>query len=159
MKRIVVVMSLMLVLVPAVNRSDMVIGQTTGRVVLPNSELLRCSSPECLQLFSQSAEPNAIYPKQIVLDIDKGCVYGMTAMYEKSVPIDRMRSGIDEIYKQWFVSGNSDSNLYLWRVEPQKFAVMLTIASKEDEKRSWAEAATRQVIYLAIGGKSACRTP
>jgi hypothetical protein len=159
MKRIVVVLTLMLVPVLALNNLSKVGGENLGRVVLPNSKLLRCSSSNCFQLFSEAVERKAISPKQVVLDIDNGCIYGMTAMYEKSVPIDWIKSGIDEDYKQWFVSYPSDSNLYLWRVGPQKFAVQLSIASKEDEKRNAAEAGTRQVIYIAFGGKSACSAP
>jgi len=156
MKRIVVLLSLMVVLVPVLNNLNRVSGENLGRVVLPNSRLLRCSSSDCLQLFSEGVEPKAMSPKQIVLDIDNGCIYGMTAMYEKSVPVERIKSGLDEIYKQWSVSYPSESNLYLWRVEPQRFAVQLTVASKEDEKRNATEAGTRQVIYIAFGGKSAC---
>jgi hypothetical protein len=35
----------------------------------------------------------------------------------------------------------------------------LSIAGKSDEKRVVAEAGTRQAIYLAFGGKSACTIP
>jgi hypothetical protein len=110
-------------------------------------------------LWSEAIEQKAIFPKQLIVDMDQGCIYGMTALYDKSVPLDQIRSAIDDLYRQWSVNDLGNSNLHIWRVDPQKFVVQLGVASKQDEKRNVAEAGTRQVIYLAFGGKSACGTP
>jgi hypothetical protein len=161
MKKIVAVLTLILVLVLilALSHLKTVRGENLGRLVLPNPKLLRCRSSNCRQLFSEGTEQKAISPKQMILDIDHGCIYGMTVMFEKSVPFDQLKTEIDDLYKQWSVNDPSNSTLHLWRVEPQKFAIQLAVTSKEDEKRNVAEAGTRQVIYIAFGGKSACRLP
>ena len=134
-------------------------GQNRDRLALPNPKLLRCSSSDCFQLWSEAIEQKAIFPKQLIVDMDQGCIYGMTALYDKSVPLDQIRSAIDDLYRQWSVNDLGNSNLHIWRVDPQKFVVQLGVASKQDEKRNVAEAGTRQAIYLAFGGKSACSTP
>jgi hypothetical protein len=131
-------------------------GESLGRIILPNSQLLRCNSSDCFQLWSGDMKPDALRPNQILIDMNQGCIYGITAMYDKSVPLDRIKSGIDDLYKQWSVSNSSDSNFYLWRVETEKFAIQLTVAGKAHEKRNVAELGARQVIYIAFGGKSAC---
>ena len=95
----------------------------------------------------------------MIVDMDQGCIYGMTALYDKSVPLEQIVSAIDDRYKQWTVNGLSHASLRVWRVEDQKFSIQLAVASKEDEKRNAAEAGTRQAIYIAFGGKSACDTP
>jgi hypothetical protein len=92
----------------------------------------------------------------MIVDIEQGCIYGMTALYDKSVSLDQISSSIDGRYKRWTVSGLSHPSLHVWRVEDQKFSIQLTVASKEDEKRNAAEAGTRQAIYIAFGGKAAC---
>ncbi len=149
-----------LILVLSVPHLQAVRGQDSSRVVLPNPKLLRCSSADCFQLWSDHRmEQNAIAPKQIIIDMDHGCIYGLTALYDKSIPLDRIKSEIDDLYKQWSVTYPSDSNLYLWRVETQKFAIDLGVAGKREEKRNLAEEGTRQVIYIAVGGKSACGVP
>ena len=153
--RIVAVLTLTLIL-PILH---VVRGQNHDRIVLPNPKLLRCGSSDCFQLWPEAAEQKAIFPKQMIVDIEQGCIYGMTALYDKSVSLDEIASAIDDRYKQWAVSGLSHPSLHVWRVEDQKFSIQLTVASKEDEKRNTAEAGTRQAIYIAFGGKAACGTP
>jgi hypothetical protein len=80
----------------------------------------------------------------------------MTALYDKSVPVDQIISAIDALYKQWSVKELNNSSLHVWRVEPQGFAIQLGIADKNDQKRNIAEAGTRLLIYIAFGGRSAC---
>jgi len=50
-------------------------------------------------------------------------------------------------------------SLKLWRVEPEKFAIQLSIADKKDAKRNIAEAGAKRAIYIAFGGTSACSIP
>jgi hypothetical protein len=83
----------------------------------------------------------------------------MTALFDKSIPLDDIKAAIDERYGKWAVPEFVNSPLKIWRVEPEKFAIQLSVASKKDEKRNMADAGTRQAIYLAVGGKSACNIP
>lgn len=155
MKRTIAALTLIL----SLPHSQVAMGQNRDRLALPNPKLLRCSSSDCFQLWSEAIEQKAIFPKQMIVDMDQGCIYGMTALYDKSVPLDQIKSAIDDLYRQWSVNDLGNSNLHIWRVDPQKFVVQLGVASKQDEKRNVAEAGTRQAIYLAFGGKSACSTP
>jgi hypothetical protein len=131
-------------------------GQVIDHIVLPNPKLLRCVSSDCYQLWSETPESKAVFPKQVIVDTDQGCIYGMTALYDKSLPSDLIKSAIEERYKQWSLEEIKSPALHLWRVEPQKFSIQLSVADKADEKRSLAEAGTKLVIYIAFGGKSAC---
>jgi hypothetical protein len=155
MKRTVTLLTLILIL----PHLQVARGQNHSGIVLPNPKLLRCNSSDCFQLWSEATEQKGIFPKQMIVDMDQGCIYGMTALYDKSVSLDEIVSAIDDRYKHWTVNGMSHPFLHVWRVEDQKFSIQLTLASKEDEKRNAAEAGTRQAIYIAFGGKSACGTP
>jgi hypothetical protein len=131
-----------------------------SRIVLPNHKLLRCKSSDCYQVWlEKSAEPNAVFPKQVTVDMNQSCLYGMTALFDRSIPLDEIRAAIDERYGNGAVPEFVNSPSKIWRVEPEKFAIQLSVASKNDEKRNIADAGTRQAIYLAFGGKSACNTP
>lgn len=132
------------------------IGQNAGRIVLPNPKLLRCNSSDCFQLWTEAPEQKDVLPKQILVDTDHGCIYGMTALYDKSIPLNRIKSAIDDRYKESFYADASSSTVYLWRVEPQKFVIQLSAISKRNARKKYAEAGTTQAIYLAFGGKSAC---
>lgn len=134
-------------------------GQNRSHFVLPNPSLLGCRSSGCLQLWPDKPEPNTVFPKQMIIDMNQDCIYGITALYDKSVSIDGIRSAIDEHYKEWAVNDHVGPSLYAWRVGPEKFAIQLTVASKEDEKRNVAEAGAKQAIYVAFGGRSACNPP
>jgi hypothetical protein len=108
--------------------------QNTGRLVLPNASLLRCPSSDCLQLWSAPAESNDVFPKQLIVDTDHGCIYGITVLYDKSVPVDEIISAINALYKQWSIKELNNSGLHVWRVEPQRFSIQLAIAGKDDQK-------------------------
>ena len=88
--------------------------------------------------------------------MNQNCLYGMTALYDKSISFDDIKAAIDERYGKWALPGFENSAMKLWRVEPEKFAIQLSIADKKDEKINIAEAGTKQAIYIATGGKSAC---
>jgi hypothetical protein len=133
--------------------------QNGGRLVLPNPNLLRCRSSDCSQLWSDNPETDAVFPTQIIVDINHNCIYGFTALYDKSVSLDAVEAAIDERYKKWALADFVKSPLRLWRVEPEKLAIQLSVADKKDEKRNIAEAGTKQVIFLPFGGRSACANP
>jgi hypothetical protein len=71
----------------------------------------------------------------------------MTALYDKSIPLDDIRAAIDERYGKWAVPELVNSPLRVWRVEPEKFAIQLAVASSKDQKRNIAEAGT-QASYI-----------
>jgi hypothetical protein len=129
-----------------------------GRLVLPNSNLLRCESSDCFQLWPQKPEAHAIFPKQLVIDMNQNCIYGLTALYDKSVPVDDIKSAIDARYARWANHDFVNSPLKLWRVESEKFAIQLSVADRKDEKRNVAEAGTKLVTYISFGEKTACNT-
>ena len=134
--------------------------ENNSRIVLPNPKLLRCKSSDCNQVWlEKSSDTNAVFPKQVTIDMNQSCLYGMTALYDKSIPLGDIRAAIDEHYGKWAVPEIANSPLRTWRVEPEKFAIQLSIATKKDEKRNIAEAGTRQAIYIAFGGRSACEVP
>ena len=74
-----------------------------GHIVLPNSKLLGCRSSACFRLWPSNASMNnAVYPRQVVVDIfgDSPCPLGLQAIYEKSVSLDDLKALIDEQYGQ-----------------------------------------------------------
>jgi hypothetical protein len=85
----------------------------------------------------------------------------MMVLYDKTIPADDIKAAIDERYGEWALPSNRDASVpvKLWRVEPEKFAIQLSVADKKDEKRNVAEAGTNLAIYLAFGGRSACNAP
>lgn len=155
MKRVIAATVLMLGLVHLQIADE----KNASRFVLPNPELLRCRSSDCFRLWSETPESNAVFPKQVIIDMTQSCIYGVTAQYDKSIPVKDIRSAIDERYAKWTKPDFANSPLQLWRVEPEKFAIQLSVADKGDEKRNLAEAGTKQVIYIAFGGASTCSIP
>jgi len=111
--------------------------------------------------LEKPAEANAVFPKQLIIDMNQSCLYGMTALYDKSIPVEDVKAAIDERHGKWALPLNDDAAgpVKLWRVEPEKFAISLSIADKKDEKRNIAESGTKQAIYIAFGGRSACNIP
>ena len=129
------------------------------RVVLPNPKLLRCRASDCYNLWLQQQESNDIFPKQLHIDMNQDCIYGLVAFYDKSVSAQDIESAIDGHY---LGSKNTDfakTPIKIWRIESEKFAIQLSKADKRDEKKEAIEAGTKQVIYIAFGGRSACNIP
>ena len=129
------------------------------RFMLPNPRLLRCTSSDCFQLRSEKPEANAVFPKQVIIDMNQNCIYGVTALYDKSVPVDDVKSAINARYGKWASADFVNSPLNLWRVESEKFSIQASVADQKDEKRHVAESGTKQGIYIAFGGRSACNIP
>jgi hypothetical protein len=135
--------------------------EKSARLVLPNAKLLRCKSSDCFQLWLEKpAEANAVFPKQLIIDMNQNCLYGMTALYDKSIRVEDVRAAIDERYGKWALPLDDRSGpVKLWRVEPEKFAIQLSVGDKETEKMNIADAGAKQTIYIAFGGRLACNTP
>ena len=125
-------------------------------IVLPNPKLLTCKGADCSGFWSKESEHNTVFPKQLFIDTEAGCVYGMTARYDKSVSVDDLAAAVDERYGKWTIPHFEKGPLRLWRVESEKFAIQLAVLDQRDEKRGVAEAGTKQLIFLPFGGRSAC---
>ena len=153
MKRVLAAVVLMLGLAYSQTATE----ENGSRIVLPNPKLLRCKSFNCYQVWlEKSFETNAVFPKRVTIDMNQNCLYGMTALYDSSIPVHDISAAIDERYGKWAVPESEKSTLKIWRVEPERFAIQLSVASKKDEKRNIADAGTIQAMYVAFGGKSAC---
>jgi hypothetical protein len=155
MKRVFAAVALMLALAYGAATEE-----NGSRIVLPNPKLLRCNPSDCDQVWlKNSVQTSAIFPRQVSIDMNQSCLYGMTAIYDKTVSFDDIRAAIDERYKTWSVPEFANSPLKMWRVASEKFAIQLSVVSKKDEKRNVAEAGSTQAIYIAFGGRAACDTP
>ena len=78
----------------------------------------------------------------------------MTALYDKSISFDLVKSALDNRYGQWSVKEMDVPALhaYIWRV-PQKLVIQITVDGKDTERKGWAQAGTKRVRFLAIGGR------
>jgi hypothetical protein len=85
-------------------------------------------------LWSENPDADAVLPTQIRLDVVHNCIYGFTALYDKSVSMDAVEAAIDERYKKWALADFAKSPLRLWRVESEKLAIQLSTGDKKDEK-------------------------
>lgn len=130
--------------------------ENNERIALPSARLLRCKSSDCLLWSGEPGQQNVAYPKQVILDMNRDCLYGMTVLYDKSVSIENVKEGIDGRYGNWAMKGFENLPVRLWRVESEHFSIQLSEADKKDERAHTADAGTKQVIYLAFGGRSAC---
>jgi hypothetical protein len=155
MKKAIAVAAFVLVLAPFQIAKE----QNGGRLVLPNPNLLRCRSSDCSQLWSENPDADAVLPTQIRVDVVHNCVYGFTAIYDKSVSMDAVEAAIDERYKKWALANFAKSQGRLWRVESEKLVIQLSTANKKDEKKGFALAGTKMVIFLPFGARSACANP
>ena len=69
-------------------------------IILPSPKLLTCKLSDCSQLWANNtATPNAVFPKQLVFDLNQQCIYGMTARYDKDVSLDELKAAIGEHYQ------------------------------------------------------------
>jgi hypothetical protein len=91
-----------------------------------------------------------------MIDMDQSCLYGMTAVYDKSVSIDDLKAAIDASFAGWVFGDPANPTMKLWRVTPDKFAIQLNVASKNDKKRNVTNTDINEVIYIAFGAESAC---
>lgn len=110
------------------------VGASPRAVVLPSPQLIHCRSVECSQLWNKNGEP-AAYPAQVLTDVVNGEVVGLTAVYDKSVSIEELRSAIDTLYPkaERLPPG-------LWRVKAEQLVIQLY------ERKD----GTKQLIYLKI---------
>ena len=63
--------------------------ENRSRIVLPNPKLLRCKSSDSYQLWLEnSADTNAVFPKQVSIDMNQNCLYGIRAIPDQSVSLE-----------------------------------------------------------------------
>src|SRR5262249_14301628 len=96
--------------------------RTIRKIVLPSPQLIHCRSAECSHLWKQDlADSRAVYPAQIFSDLVNGEIVGLTAVYDKSVSRDEIRSAIDNFYGKW--SHLRGSPMWTWRIEPEELVI------------------------------------
>lgn len=44
---------------------------------------------------------NAVFPKQVTIDMNQSCLYGMTVLFDRSIPVEDITAAIDERYGKW----------------------------------------------------------
>jgi hypothetical protein len=89
----------------------------------------------------EAADSHAIYPQNISIDIDDQGVLGVVTHYDKSTPLEDIRTSINKRYGDWVFPKDHTGPAVLWRVEPEKVAVQLV-----EERHG-----TKEVIYLSAG--------
>lgn len=110
-----------------------------SNIVLPNSKVIGGSSESCPQLWQNILiKGNVIYPVQLTIDINNKNLSGMTALYDKSISTNDLKTAIDNYYNKWASANNSTSPVKLWRVVPDKFAIQL----------STDEDGMKRIVYL-----------
>jgi len=116
--------------------------QTKRHIVLPDSKLIGCKASDCSHLWQDaSADGVPIYPQNLNIDIENGAVLGIVAHYEKSVSTDELRDAINGRYAKWIFI--DPKNLPVWRVEPERIAIQLSV---EDN-------GMKEVIYLSANAR------
>lgn len=120
------------------------VSKTTGGVVLPSPQLIHCRSVECSQLWNKNGEP-AAYPAQVLTDVVNGEIVGLTAVYDKSVSIENLRSAIDTLYPKAAIHGLPG----MWRVEAEHLTISLS---------DWNDG-TKRVIYLKFARNASALVP
>jgi hypothetical protein len=119
--------------------ADAQVGANPRGVVLPSPQLIHCRSAECTQLWKKDSGDTASYPAQVLTDVVNGEVVGVTAVYDKSVSLEELRSAIETLYPnpEHAIHGPSGSS---WRVEAEQLVIQLC---------GWNDG-TKWVIYLKI---------
>jgi len=89
------------------------------------------------------ADPDAIYPWQVLVDFNGGEVIGLTAFYDQPTSMDDLQAAVDERYGKWAMASFRTGPVRLWRVEPEKFVIQLSVAAS----------GMVQLIYLTFDPK------
>jgi len=113
--------------------------ESGSHVVLPSAELIGCKASSCSQVWLDTADSHALYPRNISIDIDDEGVLGVVARYDRPATIDDIRASINKRYGKWVFPKDHAGPAALWRVEPEKVAIQL---SENDD-------GTKEVVYLS----------
>jgi hypothetical protein len=122
-----------------------------SHVVLPNSKLIGCKGSDCSQIWQDiPTDVGAIYPHSINIDIKNGAVLGMAVHYDKAISIGDIKASIDDHYgKSTYVIDNETSPVKVWRVEPEKLVIQLSVENN----------GMKEVIYLSADAWRNWRKP
>ena len=71
-----------------------------------------------------SDDGDSVYPAQVLTDLVKGEVVGLTAVYDKSVSTEEIRAAVNRLYGKRPPSFHSDS-MSTWRIEEEQFAISI----------------------------------
>jgi hypothetical protein len=104
--------------------ADAQVASSPRGVVLPSPRLIHCRSAECSQLWKKDSGDTASYPAQVLTDVVNGEVVGVTAVYDKSVSIEELRSAIETLYPnpEHAIHGPRGSS---WRLEAEQLVIQL----------------------------------
>lgn len=121
---------------------------TERRIVLPNSGLVHCRAAECSQLWKQGSgnAGSVVYPSQILTDVVKGEIVGLTAVYDKSVTTRELKAAISDVYGKPLLESSRGAN---WRVEREQFVISAGEGGCDGAK---------EVIYLKCVSHRALRS-
>lgn len=114
-----------------------------GKVILPNSKLIRCSASNCPPVLPDGTDLRAVYPWQVSLDYTDGSVIGLTALYDQPTSIGDVQAAVDERYGKWAKAEFRTGPMRAWRVEPERFVIEL----------SQADTGMVRLIYLTFDPK------
>jgi hypothetical protein len=118
--------------------------RTPRRIILPNPALVGCKSGTCTQVLPDKiADADAIFPWQVWVDFNGGDVIGLIAFYDQPTSIDDLQAAVDERYGKWAAASSRTGPVRIWRVEPEKIAIQLSVA----------DSGMVQLIYLTFAAK------
>jgi hypothetical protein len=92
-------------------------------------------------LPDKTADPDATYPWQVLVDINGGEVIGLIALYDQPTTMDDLQAAVDERYGKFAMAQFRTGPARLWRVEPEKTTIQLSVAGT----------GMVQLIYLTFG--------
>jgi len=106
----------------------LVTSSSMGRagVGLPDFQIVGKSLDDYI-LFSNNTQSVVKYPKQLIIDTNKGSIVGLVLFYDKSVSFSDVELSINEIYGNWKLTKSYDPQISLWRVTPKKISIQLSI--------------------------------
>src|SRR6266704_1666587 len=84
------------------------------------------STDEAVKLFV-AADPKAIEPQTIQVDLENGKYSGVMVHYGRNVTLEQARESLNEKYKKYQQPSFAENKeMGLWRVTDRKFAIQLT---------------------------------
>ena len=102
-------------------------------ILLPNPKIVghRIKSFNVSQLILEESNiqqnKQIIYPVQLVIDIENdGKITAIKAVYTNLKLFKKIEDKINKIYKKWLLKEFMNTNMRLWRVESDRFAISLT---------------------------------
>jgi len=126
-------------------------------IVLPNLKLLRCTSPECYQLWQDEIPTqNVVYPDQVRIELGNGaCPYGVAARYNKSVSFNELKAAIESRYGEGEYKHWTAAPLMIWRVGSD-VSIQLETVDKRMAKLQRVEMGTNNIHYTFAQAPTPC---